>query len=257
MEQRPLRSSRSNLRMAKTETDQKPLSSILIRGSRTLPAQFQPKVQVALDFLRIPDALAIARIAVSHEVDWLEVGTPLIKSEGMRAVRSLSREFPNNTVVADMKTLDAGAIETEMALKAGAGVVSVSGLAHDKTVRDSVRVARKHDATLMADLLMAANPRRRARQLEALGVDIVCIHTGIDAQIAQHSRMKVSRTIQSITSSLNVPVAAAGGISPRIAKKLLDSGVKLVIVGGWITRSRNPARAASEIVRVVRSGQDP
>lgn len=222
-----------------------------------MPNKFLPKVQVALDFVHLRDALRIARIAVSQGVDWLEAGTPLIKSEGMRAVRSLSREFPKNTVVADMKTLDAGAIETEMAREAGAGVVSVSGLAHDKTVRDSVRVARRHDAMLMADLLMAANPRRRARQLETLGVDIVCIHTGIDAQIAQHSRMKVSRTIQTITRSLNIPVAAAGGISPRIAEKLLDSGVKLVIVGGWITRSRNPARAAGEIVRVVRSDQDP
>lgn len=222
-----------------------------------MPAQFLPKVQVALDFLRLPDALPIARIAVSQGVDWLEAGTPLIKGEGMRAVRDLSRKFPNNTVVADMKTLDAGAIETEMAVEAGAGVVSISGLAHNKTVRDSVRVARKHDAMLMADLLMAANPRRRARQLETLGVDIVCIHTGIDAQIAQHSRMKVSRTIQGITRSLHTPVAAAGGISPTIAKKLLDSGVKLIIVGGWITRSRKPARAAREIVQVVRSGQDP
>lgn len=211
------------------------------------------KVQVALDFLRLEQAMHIARIAVSQGVDWLEAGTPLIKSEGMRAVRSLSRKFPKNAVVADMKTLDAGAMETEMAIEAGANIVSISGLAHDKTVRDSVDISRKHEAMVMADLLMATNPRHRAKKLEALGVDIVCLHTGLDAQSAQHSQMRVNRRIRDIVSSLNIPVAAAGGIDPAIARKLVDAGVRVVVVGGWITRSRNPAKAAKEVVQLVKS----
>lgn len=218
---------------------------------------FPPRVQVALDFLRLNDALRIAGIAGAQGVDWLEAGTPLIKSKGINAIRSLSRKFPKKIVVADMKTLDAGAIETEMAIEAGAHVVSVSGLAHNRTVRDSVDVARKHDIMLMADLLMVSNPRRRAKQLETLGVDIVCLHTGIDAQLAQHSRMRVSRTIHDIARSLRIPVAAAGGINPIIAKKLVDAGVRVIIVGGWITRSKNPARAARQIVQIVQSAQDP
>ena len=220
-------------------------------------SHFLPRVQVALDFLRVSDALHIAGIAVSQGVEWLEAGTPLIKSEGISAVRSLSRRFPRNTVVADMKTLDAGAIETEMAIEAGAGVVSVSGIAHDRTVRDSVGIARKHDAMLMADLLMAANPRRRAKQLETMGVNIVCLHTGLDAQIAQHSAMRVSRTIRDIARSLRIPVAAAGGIDPIIAKRLVEAGVRVVIVGGWITRSKNPSSAARQVVQIVQSAQDP
>jgi 3-hexulose-6-phosphate synthase / 6-phospho-3-hexuloisomerase len=218
---------------------------------------FLPKVQVALDFLHLKDALCIANISALQGIDWLEAGTPLIKSEGMNAVRSLSRKYPKKTVVADMKTLDAGAIEAEMAVEAGAGVVSVSGLAHDMTIRDSVRITRKSDAMLMADLLMATNPRRRAKQLETLGVNIVCLHTGIDAQVAQHSRMKVSRTIRAVTASLDIPVAAAGGIDPTIAKRLVDAGVKVIIVGGWITRSKDPAKAARQVIQSVRSAQDP
>jgi 3-hexulose-6-phosphate synthase / 6-phospho-3-hexuloisomerase len=218
---------------------------------------FLPTVQIALDFLHLKDALYFANIATSQGIDWLEAGTPLIKSEGMNAIRSLCRKYPNKTVVADMKTLDAGAMEAEMAVEAGANVVSVSGLAHDKTIRDSVRIARNHDSTLMADLLMAANPKRRAKQLETLGVDIVCLHTGIDAQIAQHSGMRVNRTIHTLARSLRIPVAAAGGIDPTIARRLVNAGVKVVIVGGWITRSKNPARAARQIVQIVGSVQDP
>ena len=107
--------------------------------------QAWPQVQVALDLLRLQDALRIARRAVAEGIGWLEAGTPLIKSEGMRAVRGLVRAFPGKTVAADMKTLDAGGLESEMAFRAGADIVSISNLAHDRTVRDSVRTARQYD----------------------------------------------------------------------------------------------------------------
>lgn len=210
-----------------------------------------PQVQLALDLLSLEDALRLARAAVAQGIGWVEAGTPLIKSEGMRAVRSLSRAFRKQTVVADMKTLDAGAMETEMALRAGAKAVSISGLAHDKTVRDSVRTAARFDGVLMADLLMSPDPRRRALKLEGLGVDIVCVHTGVDVQKALHSRLKVSRSLFEITRALRIPVAAAGGVNPRIARTLVRSGVSLVIVGSWITGSRKPGRAAAQIMQKV------
>ena len=208
-----------------------------------------PQVQLALDLLRLEGALRIARSAVAQGICWVEAGTPLIKSEGMRAVRSLSRAFPKRTIVADMKTLDAGAVETEMALRAGANVVSISGLAHDRTVRDSVRTAARLDGMLMADLLMSPEPRKRALELERLGVDIVCVHTGVDVQKALHSRLRVSRRLLDIVSAVRIPVAAAGGVDPTIAGTLVKSGVSVVIVGSWITGSRDPGRASAQIMQ--------
>lgn len=214
--------------------------------------QTWPQVQIALDLIRLEDAVRIARTAISQGIGWLEAGTPLIKSEGMRGVRALSRSFPSETVVADMKTLDAGAVETEMAFRAGAKVVSISGLAHDRTVRDSIRITARYDGMLMADLLMSPNPRRRAGQLESLGVDLVCVHTGVDVQKALHSRLRVSRTIRDITRALRIPVAAAGGVDPMTAEALVKSGVKVIVVGGWITRSRNPSKASGQVMKKVR-----
>jgi 3-hexulose-6-phosphate synthase / 6-phospho-3-hexuloisomerase len=211
-----------------------------------------PQVQVALDLVDVTIALRIARQAVDAGIGWLEAGTPLIKSEGMRAVQALSRRFPRNTVVADMKTLDAGTIESEMAFRAGADVVSISGLAHDGTVRDSVKAASRHDGLLMADLLMSPNPRKRALELEKLGVDIACLHTGIDAQKALHSKLRVSRTVIDITRALSIPVATAGGVTPNGVEGLLRAGVKVIIVGGWITGSKDPALASRQIMEKVR-----
>ena len=51
-------------------------------------------LQVALDFVDLDRALKCAAEAVAGGADWLEAGTPLIKSEGLDAVRALREKFP-------------------------------------------------------------------------------------------------------------------------------------------------------------------
>src|SRR5947209_20172983 len=210
-----------------------------------------PKVQVALDLIHLKDALRIAKAANRAGVEWVEAGTPLIKSEGMRSVRELKRALPA-AVVADMKTLDAGAIETEIAFEAGADIVSISGLAHDSTIKDSARVRDRYGGRLMVDLLMTSSPVLRAREVERLGADIICLHTGVDAQKAMRSKLKLSPALSTLARTLKVPLAAAGGINPRLAPRLAAAGVRVLIVGGWITGSTDPYRAALEVVTSLR-----
>jgi len=69
-------------------------------------------LQVALDFINASRAMTVARESVQAGADWLEIGTPLIKSEGMQIIRQIREEFPDITLVADMKTMDTGALET-------------------------------------------------------------------------------------------------------------------------------------------------
>ena len=106
------------------------------------PSKERPLVQVALDFVDLPHALEVAREAVAGGADWIEAGTPLIKAEGLAAVRALKAEFPDKTIVADMKTMDAGRTEVEYAAKAGADVVGVLGAASDSTIRECAEAAR-------------------------------------------------------------------------------------------------------------------
>lgn len=54
-----------------------------------------PTLQVALDLLGLDRAVEIAEEAVRGGADWIEAGTPLIKSEGMQAVRVLRERFPS------------------------------------------------------------------------------------------------------------------------------------------------------------------
>ena len=75
----------------------------------------RPVLQVALDFENLPRALAAAKEAVEGGAEWIEAGTPLLKSEGLDAVRELKKAFPKLRIVADMKVMDTGAFEVEIA----------------------------------------------------------------------------------------------------------------------------------------------
>ena len=121
-------------------------------------------VQVALDFVDLPRALEVAAEAVAGGCDWVEAGTPLIKAEGLNAVRALKAAFPDRTIVADMKTMDAGRAEVECAAKAGADVVGVLGAASDSTIRECAEVARNYGCRLIVDMIEVADPVARARR---------------------------------------------------------------------------------------------
>lgn len=203
-----------------------------------------PILQVALDLVETDRALRIAEDAVTGGADWLEAGTPLIKSEGMAAVTALAKAFPEKTIVADMKTADTGAIEVEMAAKAGAAVVCILGSADDEVIAESVRAGAKYGVKIMTDLLNVADPPVRARELEALGVDIIAVHTGIDQQMTGKNPLDV---LNQIIGTVSVKIAIAGGIDAAIASEAVRTGADIVIVGGWIVRASDVTGSAREI----------
>jgi len=201
-------------------------------------------LQVALDLLEVKRALQIAQESVEGGADWIEAGTPLIKSEGIGAVRSLRDHFPQATIVADMKVADTGAIEVEMAAKAGADIVCILADADDAVIADAVRAARLYGIRLMADLINTGDPKARAVQLESMGVDIICAHTGIDQQMTGKDSLALLSTL---TGAVHMPVAVAGGIDAEGAAEAVRRGADIVIVGGWIVRSADVTGSTRKI----------
>lgn len=204
----------------------------------------KPVLQVALDLLELARAVQIAKEAVLGGADWIEVGTPLIKSEGIQAVRVMKDQFPRSVIVADMKVADTGALEVEMAAKAGADIVCILAEADDAVVADAVRAARLYGIRLMADLINAADPEARALQLESMGIDIICAHTGIDQQMTGKDSLGL---LSALAGKLRVPVAVAGGIDAAGAAEAVRRGAGIVIVGGWIIRSADVTASARKI----------
>ncbi|MCD6502849.1 MAG: hypothetical protein DRN30_01395 [Thermoplasmata archaeon] len=204
----------------------------------------KPVLQVALDVLSIKKALEIAEKAVRGGVDWLEAGTPLIKSEGMKCVKVLRDSFKDNYIVADMKTMDTGALEAEMAIRSGANIVTVMGLAPDETIESMVEKARELNAYVMADLMNVGDIIKRGQEVESLGVDIVCLHLGIDQQRKRRIDFDM---VKKLSETLEIPIAVAGGLNKETVALAVRAGAKVIIVGGAITKAEDPELATKEI----------
>jgi len=214
----------------------------------------EPVLQLALDFVNLEQALRAAREAVAGGVRWLEAGTPLIKSEGLDAVRALRREFPSATIVADMKVMDAGRVETECAAKAGANVVHVLGAASDATVIECIEAARRYDASVTVDLVGLGVEGRlveRALEVEAMGAASVCIHTPIDLQMRGELPFD---DLRAVAEQVHVPIAVAGGINSETAPDAVQAGAGIVIVGGAITKAPDAKAAAEAILKAIATG---
>lgn len=203
----------------------------------------KPILQVALDVLELDRAIQIASEAVDGGVDWIEAGTPLIKSEGMDAIRELRKNF-KNVVLADMKTIDTGALEVEIAAKAGANIVMILGGASDSTILDAIRSARKYGVELMADIISVENPVKRAKELEKMGIDYINVHIGIDQQMTGQDAFNL---LKEVSNEIKVPIAVAGGLDANSAKLGVGLGANIVIVGGNIVRSSNVTESARKI----------
>ena len=238
---------------------QKTSAKVSIRNSAKRPAI--PPVQIALDLVDLPRALRIAEEAVKGILSetggdisraWIEAGTPLVKAEGMNSIRELRRKFPGHTICADMKTMDAGATEVEMAAKAGANVVFILGCSPDSCISEAVRAAKNYGVRLAADLISCPEPAKRAAELERMGLDILNIHVGLDQQVLGVKPIDLVRDIAQAVSS-KVLISAAGGLNSETAIEAYEAGADIIILGGVVYKARSPEESVRKIVRSLKS----
>ena len=211
-----------------------------------------PVLQVALDFADLDRALKCAREAVAGGADWLEAGTPLIKSEGLDAVRALRQAFPGKHLVADLKTADAGRAEMEMAAKAGANSATVLGWASDATIRECVAAGRNYGLEIEVDLLGSPDPAAAAARAEKLGAAGVGVHLAIDEQMLGRDPFEALRAVR---GAVGLRVGVAGGINSETAARAVECGADVLVVGGAISKSPDAAAAARDLKRAMETGQ--
>jgi len=201
------------------------------------------KLQLALDFSDLDKALAVAE-ASSQYVDCMEAGTPLIKSEGLRAVKELKKRFPDKLVVADMKTMDTGAFETSLAADAGADITTVCGAADVATIKGAIDEGRKRGIAVAVDIINV--PQEKWKEIDSLEPDFIILHVGIDQQQRGVSLFALLKKLK-----VKSKIMVAGGITADNAKEAVNSGAEIIIVGGAITKAKDPAKAAKEIKEAI------
>jgi len=206
------------------------------------------ELQIALD-----DDLdaALDVLAQAHPfVDCAEIGTPLVFREGMRAVGQIRAAYPQLTVLADLKIMDAGEAEADIAFRAGADRATVMALASDATIAGALSSARSQGKRIMVDMMQVADPLGRARQLLALGCDLLCLHTAHDLQSSHGS--PYSQLAQLRAALPAAQLAIAGGVKLDTLEQILPLGPQVIIVGSGITAAADPGATARQFHERIR-----
>ena len=201
------------------------------------------KLQVAMDVLTTDDALALAG-KVAPYVDIIELGTPLIKAEGLRAVTAIKQAHPDKIVFADLKTMDTGELEADIAFTAGADLVTVLGTAGNSTIIGAVKAATAHGKGIVVDLIGVADKETRAREVTAFGVEFVEMHAGLDEQAEEGFTLQ---TLLTDGANSGVAFSVAGGVNASTIASVQRSGASVAVAGGAIYGASDPAAAAAEL----------
>ncbi|MGG3916057.1 3-hexulose-6-phosphate synthase [Rossellomorea vietnamensis] len=204
-------------------------------------------IQVALDRLTREECFQILK-KTGLNVDWIEVGTGVIKEYGMRIVRDIREKYPDKTIVADMKTCDAGKHEAIQAFDAGADITTVMAFSADKTITDTLEVAESRGKRVMIDLL-GVTENKRVRELQQLGVSLVSLHIGKDMQETGESTGSLFDLIQGISG---LETAVAGGITLETLPGIVENNPDTVIIGSAITKAADPAEAARAMKGLIK-----
>ena len=215
------------------------------------------KLQAALDTLTLEECLALLD-HTKGAVDIAEVGTPFIIECGMEPVRAIKAAHPEIEVLADAKIMDAGEFEADKCFEAGADIVTVLGVSYDETIEGVVRSAKTHGGQVMVDMIGVMDLAARARELDKMGVDYICVHTAFDIQGTGQNgpaiRLSGSGTVTlenaqaaslTVEQSETARAAVAGGVKLATVDAIAAEKPGVIVVGGAICNADDPAAMAT------------
>jgi 3-keto-L-gulonate-6-phosphate decarboxylase len=206
--------------------------------------------QISVDVTTMEQGLGVAGAALAGGVNIVEMGTPLLKSQGVsNVVPAFRRKFAEALLLADMKTMDGGAFEARALYTGGGNIVNFLALAGADTakaicgVRDEFRRADPHLPRLVfADILVphqgpAAQAVEVALRMLETGVDGIGVHLQADARRADPTlieRNDLGDVACAIFERVGdaAPVQVVGGLSVAQAKSLAQTGLRAFVISG-------------------------
>lgn len=205
------------------------------------------ELQIALDRMPAATALDVAA-AVAPHVDWIEVGTSMIKRGGAAFLAAVAAATGDTPVLADLKTADDARWELTMAYDAGARSATVLGLAPAATIDTAVQVAHECGRELVVDL-MGLDAAGRAALADRLPGDVV-----LAAHVSKDTQHGGGSPVQQLGPWADGRrIAVAGGLGVTDMPALAGTDIR-VIVGSAVTSSPDPL-AAVQALRAAAGAQ--
>ena len=216
--------------------------------------------QISVDVATMEQGLGVAGAALAGGANIVEMGTPLLKNQGVsNVVPAFRKRFPEALLLADMKTMDGGGGEARGVYAGGGNIVDFLALAGVDTAKAICAVRdefRRGDAELprlvFADILVphqgpAAQAAEVARRMLEAGVDAVGVHLQSDARRADPTlieRNYLGDVARAIFESVGgaAPVQVVGGLSVAQAKGLAQAGLRAFVISGNLGQPDTKAR---------------
>jgi bifunctional enzyme Fae/Hps len=153
-------------------------------------------------------------------------------------------------MVADLKTLDVGKVEVDIAYEDTADAVVAAGLAPPETLNAFVHEAKRLGIYGVIDMLNVEDPVSKLKTLKEFP-DMVILHRGIDQETGRRMGFDRIQQLRQAFKGKRFLVAVAGGIVPETAKEALEKGVDVLIVGRYVTQSKDVERAVRDFLELT------
>lgn len=214
-----------------------------------------PYLQIALDLPGIEAVKNVVTQVPDNDSIILEVGTPLIKKAGVGIIRELRDFAPDSFIIADLKTMDVGKVEVDMAFDETADAVCCAGAASSNTVDEFVYEARRLGIYSFLDMMQVEDPVEKLRSLKELP-DGVILHRAIDTEQTAEPRWGYISEIREAFKDKKMLISVAGGIKPDTARVALKNGADILIVGRYITQSKNIRKSVEDFLPFLKGDVD-
>jgi 3-hexulose-6-phosphate synthase len=201
-------------------------------------------LQVAIDKAESLSVIAQVR----GIADIIEIGTPLLKRFGIGAIATARELCPDTPVLADTKTVDAGDLEAEMVLGAGARLMTVLSSTSPATHAAVGKVAARYGALVVVDTITESGKPELlpAGAIFPESFAYVGVHSPTDMRAAG-DRSTLHIDAVSDIRRRGFRVALAGGLGPETLDAVLEVEPEIVIIGSAITGADDPRRVAKWI----------
>lgn len=206
------------------------------------------KLQLAIDLEDIQGAINLIR-KTKDSIDIFEYGTPLVINFGLEGLQKIRTEFPDITLLADLKIMDVASYEVTQAFKYGADITTILGVAEDQSIKDAIKTAHEAGKEILVDMIGVQDIENRAREVDEFGADYVGTHTGYDLQALGQNPFEAFNLIKNNVSKTKT--AIAGGIKLSASEEIKKANPDLLIVGGAISTADDPAEAAAEFKKIL------
>lgn len=157
--------------------------------------------------------------------------------EALRQIKNISNATANKTtassilpyVVADLKTMDRGGTEVEMAARAGASAAVALGSAPIETLNAFIASCEALGLDAMIDMMNVEYPLAVLRALKKQP-PVVILHRGVDEKQFNHEKQIPLHEIRRIKGNYDIMISIAGGDTIREVQRSIFNDADIVVI---------------------------